>query len=435
MKNFKRHAALPALAAALVMIGAMTSAAYRSKDNGTFEIRDLAGSREAIRDVTIRGELRDGVHRTRFLIEEGRIRTDTELFEQPKWSDFYRYVPGSPARLDGMEYSVQNTRSLYTITSRKMTDRGYSVPVGSAEVVPPPMRRESEAREDGIRSANPPEYGLAAIGDNVYYTVPVSSQFVGTSAIYELKFYQWGFRPVIDPQDYAPRRLVDVSLAANESGEGAGIEILGLESVGDRLALISVENETLRVRSYDGRTGQFKGEAAVPGFRLPARGSDSGAAADASYYESYEAYPDDERLMLTLSFRRGSSTEQRSDRTALSFGFSDGVELAARTELAFSDGDEDTYNGVSDMIYRNGKLYAIRSFRERETEESRILYDIARPKHLYMYVYEGSQLTYKGEIETDLNEDNIRVYNQSPMQGGFGYSQMDYRYFTNIAFE
>ncbi|MFB9275413.1 hypothetical protein [Cohnella cellulosilytica] len=435
MEKIKRHAALPALAAAIAIIVALTAAAYRSKDNGTFEIRDLAGSREAIRDIAISGELGDGVHRTRFRIEEGRMRADTELFEQPKQADFYRYAPGSPARLGELEYSVQNTSSLHTIMSRKMTDRGYAIPVGSAEVVPPPMRRDSEDPNDGVRLANPPEYGLAGIGDNVYYTVPVSSQFVGTSAIYELEFYPWGFRSGMNPQDYASRRLVDFSLEANRSGEGTGIEILGLEAVGDRLVLISAENETLHIRSYDGRTGEALGEAAVPEFRLPAREYVSGPATTASYYEGYEAYPDHERLTLTLNFRRGSSTQNRTDMTALSFEFADGVELANRTELAFSDGEEDTYNGISRLGYRNGKLYAIRSFREPETERSRAMYDIVRPKHLYMYVYENSKPIYKGEIVTDLNDDNIRAYNQSPMQGGFGYSQMEYRYFTNIVFE
>jgi len=435
MDKIKRHAALPALAAAIAIIVALTASIYQAKDNGSFEVRDLIGSREAIRDVVIRGELRDGVQRTSFRIEEGRMRADTELFEQPKRADFYHYVPGSPMRSGEMEYFVQNESSLHTITSRRMTDQGYSIPVGMAEVVPPPMRRDSNGPNDGVSLANPPEYGLTRIGDSVYYTVPVSSRFIGSSAIYELKFYSWGFRSGIDPQDYTHRKLAEIPLAANESGQGTGIEILGLEAVGERLALIFAENGALHVRSYDVRTGESLGEATVLEFRLPAREGDSGASGVASFYEGYEAYPDHERSTLTLNFRRGSSVANRIDMTALSFGFADGVELADRTDLSFSDGDEDTYSGISLLSYRNGKLYAIRSFRGPETEQPRALFDIVRPKHLYAYVYERSKLIYKGEIVTDLNEDNILAYNQSPYQGSFGYDQTDYRYFTNMAFE
>jgi hypothetical protein len=435
MDKIKRHAALPALAAAIAILVALAASTYQAKDSGTFEVRDLLGSREAIGDVVIRGELRDGVHQTRFRIEEGRMRADTELFEQPKQAYLYRYVPGSPVRYGGMEYFVQNESSMHTITSRRITEQGYSIPVGSAEVVPPPMRRDPEDSNDGVRLANPPEYGLARIGDSVYYTVPVSSRSIGSSAIYELKFYQWGFRTGIDPQDYAHRKLADIPLDANESGQGAGIEILGLEAVGDRLALIFAENGALHVRSYDVRTGEPLGEATVPEFRLPAREGDSGASGVASFYESYEAYPDHERSTLTLNFRRGSSVANRIDMTALSFGFSGGVKLADRTDLSFSDGEEDTYSGISLLSYRDGKLYAIRSYRGPETEQPRALFDIVRPKHLYAYVYEQSRLIYKGEIVTDWNEDNIRAYNQSPYQGSFGYDQTDYRYFTNIVVE
>ncbi|MFC4598702.1 hypothetical protein [Cohnella hongkongensis] len=436
MEIIKRHAALPALAAAIAILIALGTAAYGAKDNGTFEIRDLSGSREAIRNVTIRGELRDGAHLSSFRVADGRIEADTKLLEQPQWADVYRYVPGRSKRFGDMEFSVADTSTLHTITSRRMTNKGYTIPEGMAEVTPPSQRRKPEGQDEGTKLANPPEYGLAVIGGSVYYTVPVSTQFVGSSAIYELTFYPWSFRPM-DPEDYVSRAIVDIPLDANEreTGENPGIEVLGLEAVGDRLALISAEDGALRVRSYDGKSGELLGEAAVPDFYLPARADDSRPADAVSYYEGYEAYPDHDRLTLTLNFRRGSSTAERTDMTAFSFDFAGGVELAGRSELSFADGEEDTYNGVSHLSYRDGKLYALRSFRSAETEEPRVLYEIARSKSLYLYVYDGAQLIYKGEIVTDLNEDNIRVYNLSPAQGSFGYSQLEYRFFTNIAVE
>jgi hypothetical protein len=108
--------------------------------------------------------------------------------------------------------------------------------------------------------------------------------------------------------------------------------------------------------------------------------------------------------------------------------------LQLTVKTSFEDGEED-FSGISHMSYRDGKLYVIKTFREPETAESRYTYDIVRPKHFYIYVYEYSKLIYKGELVTELNEDNIRTINLSPSNSGFGYGQMEYRYFTNVAVE
>jgi len=435
MEKIKKHAALPALAAALAILVIFALGTYRLKDNGRFELVDISGDREAIRDVAITGELMDGIHRTRFRVENGRIRTDTKLFDQPKWVDIYRYVIGSFVRIGQMDYSVDITSSMHRVTSRRMTDKGFTVPEGTTEVTPTVVYRKPEGEGNGIKLANQPEYGLAKVGDRVYYTIPVTTEYTGTSAIYELKFYDWGFRPADEMAKYKPRELVDIPLDANESGEGPGIEILGLEAVGDRLALVSVENRSLRIRSYDSGSGQLLGETVVPEVYLPARKRDARPEGGVSYYEGYEAYSDPERMMLTLSFRRGSSEATRTDSTVLGFDFSSGVDLVDRSDVSFADGEEDTYGGVSYLGYRNGKLIAIKSYRGSETEQPRVMYDILRPKHLYLYAFENSKLIYKGEIATDMNEDNIQGYNRPPSYGGFGYSQMDYRTFVNVALE
>lgn len=333
-----------------------------------------------------------------------------------------------------MEYSIENRISSYTITARKIKDY-YSVPIGSAEVNPSIAYRNHDRQDNSVTYANSPEYGLAKVGDKVYYTVPVSSYFTGSSGIYEVKFHEWGF-PSIDYGDaYTPRKIVDINLEAKKPDGQSGIEILGLEAIGHRLALLSVENNSLFIRSYDNVSGRLLGETSVPGFYLPARQGDNRPEDAVVYYEGYDAFPDPDRNMLTLSFLRGSSEPNRLNRTILSMDFTDGVKVADTTNAVFDDGNEDTYSAITTMSYRNGKLYVVKSSREAMTEQSRVVYDIASPKHMYIYAYDRSELIYKGELVTELNEDNIQTYSLPSSMGGFGYDQMDYRYFSNIQVE
>lgn len=432
MSKWKKHAALPLLAVALIVIAAMGLNTYGMRNNGTFELKDLSGSRKALGDAAISGELRDGYHRTAFRLQDGQVDTQTEIFAQPAWAEVYRYNPGRTKRLGDMEYSVQNTLTSYEISSRKRK-YSYYVPEGWTTVTPHLTYKGPDREQNGITLANPPEYGLAAGGSGVYFTVPVSAYFTGQSGIYKLNFSEWGFPTPENEAEYAPVRIADISLDANKSGQGAGIEVLGLEAVGDGVALIFVENNTLRIRSYDGDSGEIRGEAAVPSFYLPAReGNDRPAGAEA-YYEGYEAHVDQDLGVLNLSFRSSASTNESTHVLMLSVDFSDGVNIVCELKTAFADGEEDTYSGISHISFRNGKLYVIKTFRERATDESRFMYDIVRPKHFYVYVYEQSELAYKGELVTDLNEDNIKAKNLSALSGGFGYDQTDYRYFANIA--
>ena len=259
MEKIKRHAALPVLAAAIAIIVILAATAYGAKDNGKLEIRDAAGNREALAGVTISGELGDGIHRTRFRVENGRVNADTELFDQPRSNYIYQFSAGGPVRLGEREYSIENRSDLHTITSWKMAKEGYRIPEGMAEVTPPAVRRESAGK--GTASPNPVEYGLAIAGGKVYYTVPVTSDYSGSTSIYELRFYEWGFRPT-NLENYAPRSLLDIPLKGAGAGEKVGgIDILGLEAVGDKLALLSVERNALHIRSYDSANGEPLGKS------------------------------------------------------------------------------------------------------------------------------------------------------------------------------
>ncbi|RED55015.1 hypothetical protein [Cohnella phaseoli] len=431
MGTIRKHVALPALVLAIAVLAILGLIVYGAKDKGKFEFIDLIGSREAIRDVALVGELSDGMHSTSFRIDGGRLHTDTKLFDQARNIPAYLYYPGSvgpfgAVRFGRMEYNIENRSTEHTIYSRVMTDKGYSVPEGAAEVKPSVVYRPASASDENanFRWTNPLEYGLAQIGDRVFYTLPVTTDYTGMNAIYELKFYDWGFRPQ-DMKPFESRKLVELPLTANEPG-GTGIEILGLKAVGDKLALLSVEAGYLHIRSFDSDSGKLLGEADLSK-------SDPSINWQAAYSERYEAYVDAQRALLTVSFRGVSQdAEERPHTAVLSFDFSNGIELVDWSNLSFEGNEENNYGGVSLLGYRNGRVIAVRSYREPESEQERGVFDILRPQHLYLYVFEHAKLIYKGELATDKNDDRIRAFNRV---GGYDYSPTEHRNFLNVALE
>ncbi|MBO9598685.1 MAG: hypothetical protein J7559_12825 [Cohnella sp.] len=428
MTYLRKHAAFPVLIAALAVIVAMAFHFYRMKDDGTFALKDLSGNREALEDVVIRGQLGDGYHRTSWRVEQGRLDTSTELFKQPIGTDTYRYIPGGNKRIGNTEYRVGGNYEFDIMSFERPPGKSYLAPVATAFVTPP-IRYGKSGNGNAVAYANPLEYGIARIGEKVFFTVPVTYDSTGDSGIYELNFFEWFNILTVNKSDYPAKKIVDVPLEANASEQSPGIDVLGLEAVGDQLVLISVENHVLKLRCYDGASGKTLGVETVPDFYLPNRpGTPSGAD---TYGESYEAFVDERQQALNLSFR-GSSIDQRF---FLNFDLSKGIKLTDTLKASFADGEEDVYQGVYEASYRNGKFYIVRIFREERKVAGEPYYDVVLPRHCYLYVFERSKLAYKGELATDMNDDSFEALNQFPPTSGFMYDQMDYRYFSNITIE
>ncbi|BBI35503.1 hypothetical protein [Cohnella abietis] len=429
MTKWKKHAAIPVLAATIALIICIALSTYSKSNNGTFEIKDLIGSREAIGDVAISGELRDGYHQAHFLLQKGLLNTSTEVFEQPRLTDWYHYNPGSPKQLDDTQYYITGTRSFEITSQKRNKTNGYFIPYGTALVSPPISYNLNENNSVTYTYANPLLYGLAAVKDKVFFTVPVSAQASGESGIYELHFYEWGLSSVIDREAYAAQKIADISLEANASGKSPGIEVLGLEAIGNKLALLSVENNSLRIRSYASDSGKLLGEAFVRDFYLPGRTGEAQSEHTISYNEGYEAYSDSVQDILNLSFRESATPQQ----LLLSLDFSNGVKVVHSVKTNFTDGEIDPIRSLSYMNYRNNKLYVFKTFRDQRTIENDPSFDLALSLHFYIYVYEQSKLVYKGEIMTDMNDDSFKSLNQVAMRGSFNYDQQNFRYFTNVA--
>lgn len=431
MNLIKKHGAIPAIVAALAIIVVLTVNTYSKKADITFSIEDIVGSRASIATLAVSGELRDGYHRTGFRIEGGEVSTSTELFEQPQWAIPRRFNPGAPKSIEGLEYEVHGTYSL-EVVSRDWVN-SVQFPIGMARIPSAAAYPISGSRDGSAAFANVLEYGLAGYGGKVYFTMPVTRDYSGRTGIYELNFYPWGIGPGAD--SYAARRVAEINLDAG-AGEsrGAGIDVLGLESVGDRLAVVMVEGNRLRIRGYDSVSGQLLGEASVPDFYLAGQPAESANNAAVTHSANYEAFSDPVRSMLSLGFRQSGSRPGQLRETVISVDFTDGVRIANEVGITFDDGDEDSFSGVSYASYQDGRLYVVKTFREHAADSPMAsrMYD---PKRFWIYVYERSELIYKGELKTDLNDDNFRAIPLAAMNSGLPYNQMEYRYFDNVKIE
>lgn len=404
----KRHLLIPALIAAVIVIASMAMNVHAAKDNGTFYLKDLYGDRMALEDAVIRGELLDGYHRTVFRIADGGVHTETQIFDQPEPSFLHRSIIGK--LINGLDYTVYVTGSQYEIQYRDRSGSRF----GHAKVGTGLVNRKS----GNVNTfTNPLEYGLANVGDKIFFTVPTTWDYTGTNGIYALDFY-----PRPDQAEPSARRLASIDLNNNDPNKASGIEVLGLEAVGDKLALLLVEdNRRLIVRGYDSGDGSFIGEAAVDHFALAGRpeARQPGAVQTGRHNEGFASFADPEAMTLNLSFRRSDDTALRDhpSLTILSFDLSDGVRLIGEVKENFTDGEEDHYYGVMSVNHLGGKLYVAMTVRETE-EQSGVPFEIGRPIRFMIYVYEERTLVYKGELMTDQNDDLIRVLNQSAASFG-----------------
>ncbi|MGZ9583118.1 hypothetical protein [Paenibacillus marinisediminis] len=420
MDKVKKHLAVPFLLLFILIFGSVYYTLSTIEDNSTFYVRDLSGDPSAIADVTITGDLSDGYHSTVFKLSNGQVSTETKIYDQPTRVWDKRYPSDLYKLMDGYLYEVQGSLS-FDIVARDVNNQ-YAP--ATASVIPGLIYHNSQPNT--YTYANPLVYGLTKIGDQVYFTVPTSADYTGSNGIYELAF-SYGDRSSIPLENWPKtQELAAIDLDQNKSDPANAIHVLGLEAVGDKLALIMTEGTSLIVRGYDSESGKLIGEAVVPQFiNLEAEMSFE------SHSARYVAYSDHEHHILNLSFDRYPNvlTNQDVYKTILSVDFSNGVELVDYNRAHFTDGKVDNNRGISHISHRNGKTYVVMTLGDKE---DRIPHSIIWPQRFMLYVLKSDELLYQGELITDVNDDLIR---DSQSAGNFSYDMAEYRNFFNIKIE
>ncbi|MNJ47778.1 hypothetical protein D3C77_429470 [compost metagenome] len=269
------------------------------------------------------------------------------------------------------------------------------------------------------RYSNPLEYGLTAIGERMFFIIPNSAVYAGTNSLYELDF----------SQDSKSREVAKIDLKTNGiktfSNPETNIEVLGLESVGDQLAVIMSVEGKLVVRGYDSVSGKLTGEVSVDDVNIDGihlRPTNQLKIVTPLHSTLYQAYSDTESGTLNLKFDVMSYRANGQNVTFVSLDLHNGVKLVSNITASFNNPKESVRDlvGIVKVAYLQNHLYVIRM----EEDESAANY-----KHLYVYVYDNDdKLVYKGELVTTMNDD-YATWSEDPE----GYNSGKYSFFDKWA--
>lgn len=419
--TLKRHIALTLTIVAAVLIIAALVLVRGAKEHGTYEITHLYGDPSVMEGITISGAIQDEHHRTSFAWLDDHVDTKTEVFAKPQrnWTYHYR---GMYERINDYYYTVHLNSYKGLKIERNSLHHNRWEHSEYIEMELPIARlfyKESYSSDDMRRLS----YGLAEVEGELYITLVTTTGYEGVNWIYKLNSDQWS-KSMFPFESVKPTPIMSYRSDRNDIKDTTQTAVLGLEAVGDILALILVRDDKLVIEGYH-TDGKKLGETAIVPFIFE-EFNDELADGDnyASYGVGYEAYHDAENGMLTLSF-----LNQQSQRTAVTVQCTeDGIKLIDVTELKKVD---KLLRGYSESLYderfiafKAGKLYEAGVYREINQSDNNVWYRLL-PIRLLVHVYERGELVYAGELMTDVNDDLVRMKNQSTQN--LNYSDAEYR--------
>ncbi|RXZ82626.1 hypothetical protein EBB07_08980 [Paenibacillaceae bacterium] len=442
MDRLKRHAALPVLAAALLVLAIVSISLYAANRQATFRLEHLAGEASWLDDMTLEGVLHDGYHRTPFVISGGQVRFETEIMPRPIQVRSQPHSERGQKTIGERRYEVfpEDMQQYIVRYQAYVKGTGNYRPERGEVSVRVPIQITMEGKQMGF--SNLLEYGLTELAGETYFTVPTLTTARGSNGIYRIDFASG-----------ESAEIVTFSLEGNRAGEdvNGNVQVLGLESVGNRLVLIVSRGQSLEVHAYDAASGRAMGKAVVADFNVisvaspPNTGEENVAndAADHSaerFYEDYDAYRDSSGHLL-LSFLSNRSDTEQVWRTVVSLDMTaeeqaGGIALLDRQQLNWPNVREGYNDGahIVDASYREDVLYIARMRVDHEQnaeERSRSYYADLYNRSLLLEAYRDEKLLYQGLLVTDANEDNNQAANVYP--GPYGYSEYEHRRFDDVS--
>lgn len=424
LKRLKRHTAGSVLLAAALTLVIMWSAIGARKDNAQLELQTLEGNPDVLSSISLEGVLKDAYHSTGFWMENGRLQSLTTIEPNPRQVLPVYESPGVGKVIDGRIYEIYNGYP-FTITSRNwgILDRNTNVMVARLPNFIMPQY------------ANTPEFGLAQSDGTMYYTLPATLEYKGENGIYRLHF---STNLNDETQPYNAEQLVQFKVNGRNEASSDMMEVLGLEAAGDKLGLVSLEDDRLVVHSYRSSTGEYLGEAVVTGFTVAGStlpkaqaGANVSNGQDDRHNSNYKAFSDPERQILILCFSRPSPSTNGVSNTWITIGMNTTPQVLDVTRTDFLNVAEDTFYGMTTAHFENGTLYISRTFREQESEGARSYYPF-RTRRLMLYAFQNGQQVYKGEIKSGINDDNLHSINLPPASEGLSYDFSEYRYIDQL---
>lgn len=246
MKKIKRHLPILTLIASIILLTVLLSKVHAAKSNANFIWKDVKGERSVLNGISISGELADAYHRTKFIVENGKVNYKTDVLDIPQ--TMYQ-------QQSEKEFTFHRAGQITNNFEVELKDYSKTPSSSYARIITDIEYNLSKSLY-GVSFVNTHHYGLTTISDKVFYTAPTSTNAGGVNGIYELKFTEYYINTI--QEKYNPCTLTTFEL--NKVNDPTGIQVLGLEAVGNKLALILIKNHKLTIRVFDSETGTQLGE-------------------------------------------------------------------------------------------------------------------------------------------------------------------------------
>lgn len=411
MKKIKRHLPILTLIASIILLTVLLSKVHAAKSNANFIWKDVKGERSVLNGISISGELADAYHRTKFIVENGKVNYKTDVLDIPQ--TMYQ-------QQSEKEFTFHRAGQITNNFEVELKDYSKTPSSSYARIITDIEYNLSKSLY-GVSFVNTHHYGLTTISDKVFYTAPTSTNAGGVNGIYELKFTEYYINTI--QEKYNPRTLTTFEL--NKVNDPTGIQVLGLEAVGNKLALILIKNHKLTIRVFDSETGTQLGETNLKDdFFIGDQENPEAKEVHRSNYDSF-SYND----LLILSFTSLGSTENDSKKTIISIDFTDEVKIIGINKGRFTNSTSRDSDNIEEMYYKNNKLYIVNTAVDR-AKENDVNRDVLLPKYIKVYVYDENGLIYEGRLETDIHDDYLRFTNE---KGSIGINNDEFRNFMNVS--
>lgn len=411
MKKIKRHLPILTLIASIILLTVLLSKVHAAKSNANFIWKDVKGERSVLNGISISGELADAYHRTKFIVENGKVNYKTDVLDIPQ--TMYQ-------QQSEKEFTFHRAGQITNNFEVELKDYSKTPSSSYARIITDIEYNLSKSLY-GVSFVNTHHYGLTTISDKVFYTAPTSTNAGGVNGIYELKFTEYYINTI--QEKYNPRTLTTFEL--NKVNDPTGIQVLGLEAVGNKLALILIKNHKLTIRVFDSETGTQLGETNLKDdFFIGDQENPEAKEVHRSNYDSF-SYND----LLILSFTSLGSTENDSKKTIISIDFTDEVKIIGINKGRFTNSTSRDSDNIEEMYYKNNKLYIVNTAVDR-AKENDVNRAVLLPKYIKVYVYDENGLIYEGRLETDIHDDYLRFTNE---KGSIGIDNDEFRNFMNVS--
>ncbi|HLU22302.1 MAG TPA: hypothetical protein VKZ77_07440 [Bacillaceae bacterium] len=411
MKKIKRHLPILTLIASIILLTVLLSKVHAAKSNANFIWKDVKGERSVLNGISISGELADAYHRTKFIVENGKVNYKTDVLDIPQ--TMYQ-------QQSEKEFTFHRAGQITNNFEVELKDYSKTPSSSYARIITDIEYNLSKSLY-GVSFVNTHHYGLTTISDKVFYTAPTSTNAGGVNGIYELKFTEYYINTI--QEKYNPRTLTTFEL--NKVNDQTGIQVLGLEAVGNKLALILIKNHKLTIRVFDSETGTQLGETNLKDdFFIGDQENPEAKEVHRSNYDSF-SYND----LLILSFTSLGSTENDSKKTIISIDFTDEVKIIGINKGRFTNSTSRDSDNIEEMYYKNNKLYIVNTAVDR-AKENDVNRAVLLPKYIKVYVYDENGLIYEGRLETDIHDDYLRFTNE---KGSIGINNDEFRNFMNVS--